>query len=177
VGASDRDNERADFSQSSPFVGVTALGVDMVSTVPLGGQCVDNGTSFSAPYVATVAALIRAKHPDWKQYQVVAQIEQTADRTTPGRTNTLGWGVIDPVRALTDDTRPIDHPVPVQDAGPGGSRVESAALALGETAQQRQQAIATYAVGSSALLVAIIAGSALVVRDARRRNRPPGQAG
>ena len=181
VGASDRDDERADFSQSGPFVGVAAPGVDMVSTVPLGGQCVDNGTSFSAPYVAAVAALIRAKHPDWKQYQVVAQIEQTADRTTPGRTNDLGWGVVDAVRALTDDAKPIDHPVPAPDAGPDGGRVEPAALTLGETAQHRAETIATYAVGSAALLVAIIAGSAIVVRDAKRRRRsvksaPPGEA-
>lgn len=49
VAASDRNNERAAFSQSGDFIGVAAPGVDMVSTVPKGGQCVDNGTSFSAP--------------------------------------------------------------------------------------------------------------------------------
>jgi membrane-anchored mycosin MYCP len=169
VGASDRDNERADFSQRGPFVGVAAPGVDMVSTVPLGGQCVDNGTSFSAPYVAGVAALIRAKHPLWRENQVVAQIEQTADRTIPGRDNALGWGVIDPVRALTDDAQPIDQPVPDKGLAKGSGQVEPAALALGETAQQRDEATATYAVGGAAVLLAAIAGGAVAVRDAKRR--------
>ncbi|MCC3779697.1 type VII secretion-associated serine protease mycosin, partial [Streptomyces sp. UNOB3_S3] len=109
VGASDRNNERAYFSQSGDFVGVAAPGVDMVSTVPGGGQCVDHGTSFSAPYVAGVAALIRAKHPDWKQHQVVAQIEQTAERPAAGRDRHIGWGVVDPARALTEDDHPLDR--------------------------------------------------------------------
>src|SRR4029079_18189453 len=49
VAASDRNNERAQFSQSNYQVGVAAPGVDMVSTVPKGGHCSDDGTSFSAP--------------------------------------------------------------------------------------------------------------------------------
>ncbi len=169
VGASDRNNERAEFSQPGSFVGVAAPGVDMVSTVPYGGQCVDNGTSFSAPYVAGVAALIRAKHPDWREDQVVAQIEQTADRVDRGRNDFIGWGVVDPVRALTDDAAPPDHPAP--DKGPvrNGSRVRPAALTLGETPQQRAERTAAYALGAAAVLIAAIAGAAVVVRDARRR--------
>ncbi|MEU6176203.1 type VII secretion-associated serine protease mycosin [Streptantibioticus parmotrematis] len=169
VGASDRDDERADFSQAGSFVGVAAPGVDMVSTVPLGGQCADNGTSFSAPYVAAVAALVRAKHPGWTAEQVVAQIEQTADRVDPGRNDFIGWGVVDPVRALTDDARPIDHPVPDQRSAATGERVRPAALTLGETPQQRAERTATYALGAAVVLVAAIAGGTVVVRDARRR--------
>ena len=59
-------------------------GVDMVSTVPGGGHCADNGTSFSAPYVAGVAALLKAKYPKWTRPQIVAQIEQTAERSITG---------------------------------------------------------------------------------------------
>ncbi|MGP3971341.1 type VII secretion-associated serine protease mycosin, partial [Streptomyces sp. 6N223] len=104
VAASDRNNERAPFSQSGDFVDIAAPGVDMVSTVPGGGHCVDNGTSFAAPYVAGVAALLRAKHPGWTAEQIVTQLQQTAERAIPGHDPYLGWGVVDPVRALTDDT-------------------------------------------------------------------------
>nr|WP_216824027.1 type VII secretion-associated serine protease mycosin [Streptomyces roseifaciens] len=169
VGASDRNNERASFSQPGEFVGVAAPGVEMVSTVPLGGQCVDNGTSFSAPYVAGVAALIRAKHPDWKQHQVVAQIEQTAERATKGHDPYIGWGVVDPVRALTDDAHPVDRVTP---AGPEARSVRApsvAPLAVGESPQQRKERLATYALGGAAVLVATIAGVAVVGREHRRR--------
>lgn len=93
VAASDRNNEKAPFSQAGDWVGVAAPGVDMISTVPKGGHCSDNGTSFSAPYVAGVAALIKAKHPRWTAQEVTAQIEQTAERSITGHDRLVGWGV------------------------------------------------------------------------------------
>jgi type VII secretion-associated serine protease mycosin len=168
VAASDRNNERAAFSQSGDFVGIAAPGVDMVSTVPGGGHCADNGTSFSAPYVAGVAALIKAKHGDWTPRQIVAQLKQTAERSIPGPDRLVGWGVVDPVRALTEDEEPIERPV----AG-GGQIVaeapEPAQLPLGETAQERAARLGTYVVVGSAVLVAVIAGGAVALRDARAR--------
>lgn len=172
VAASDRNNERAVFSQSGPFVSVAAPGVDMVSTVPKGGLCVDNGTSFSAPYVAGVAALIRAKHKDWKQHRVVTQIEQTAERSIPGRDNHVGWGVVDPVRAVNEEGGPTDHPV-AQGGVSKGALPDVPDLPIGETPQQRDERLGTYAVAGGGVLVAVIAGAALVYRDWRRR-RPVG---
>ncbi|GHC71807.1 type VII secretion-associated serine protease mycosin [Streptomyces cinnamoneus] len=172
VGASDRNNERAPFSQSGDFVGVAAPGVDMVSTVPGGGQCVDNGTSFAAPYVAGVAALIRAKHPDWKQHQVVAQIEQTAERPASGRDRHIGWGVIDPARALTEDDHPPGRVTTPQGPAHAVAAPRPADFPLGETPQERQVRLATYTLGGTAVLVAVIAGSAVVVRDRNRRRLP-----
>lgn len=169
VAASDRNNERAPFSQSGDFVGVAAPGVEMVSTVPKGGQCVDSGTSFSAPYVAGIAALLRAKHPDWKQNQVVAQIEQTAERAIKGRDNFVGWGVADPVRALTEDERPVDRPTPDRAVSAGYGVPKPAALTLGETPQERDERLATYALITAGVLIAAIAGTAVALRDHRRR--------
>ncbi|MFJ2650699.1 type VII secretion-associated serine protease mycosin [Streptomyces sp. NPDC087420] len=170
VASSDRNNERAAFSQSGDFVGVAAPGVDMVSTVPGGGHCADNGTSFSAPYVAGVAALIRGKHPDWTQKQIVTQIEQTAERSIAGHDRLVGWGVVDPVRALTEDDKPLDAPV----ADRGADRVEAPAAArfhVGETSEERATRLATYVLVGAGVLVAAIAGGAVALRDARRRTR------
>ncbi|MEU6988616.1 type VII secretion-associated serine protease mycosin [Streptomyces sp. NPDC046324] len=171
VASSDRNNERAEFSQSGTFVGVAAPGVDMVSTVPGGGQCVDNGTSFSAPYVSGVAALLRAKHPKWSPAQIVARIEQTAVRSVNGRDNHVGWGVVDPVRALSDapepaPTEPTPDPAPPKPPAP-----EPAHLALTETSQERAERIGTYALGVGGVLVAVVVGAATVIRDSRRRQR------
>ncbi|WP_319685164.1 type VII secretion-associated serine protease mycosin [Streptomyces sp. AK02-01A] len=168
VASSDRNNERAAFSQSGEFVGVAAPGVDIVSTVPGNGQCVDNGTSFSAPYVAGVAALLRAKHPGWKAHQIVAQIEQTAERSVNGRDSFVGWGVIDPVRALTEDDRAPESPRP--DPGPPRPPApEPARLAMSETPQERTERLATYVLGIAGVLVAVVAGTATVIRDSRRK--------
>lgn len=170
VAASDRNNERAAFSQPGDFIGVAAPGVDMVSTVPGFGQCIDNGTSFSAPYVAGVAALLRAKHPDWTPQEVIWQIQGTAERSVKGRDDYVGWGVVDPVRALTQDHERPKAPVP--DPGPPPAAApEAAALHLAETAQEREERLGTYALGIGTVLICVIAGTAVVVRDARRRRR------
>ncbi|MGW9073639.1 type VII secretion-associated serine protease mycosin [Streptomyces yangpuensis] len=170
VGASDRNNERAVFSQPGDFIGVAAPGVDMVSTVPGFGQCIDNGTSFSAPYVAGVAALLRAEHGDWSAQQIVWQIQNTAERAVNGRDDYVGWGVVDPVRALSQDQQAPKAPVP--DPGPPPATApQAAALQLTETAQERQERYGTYALGIGAVLIAVIAGTATVVRDARSRRR------
>ncbi|MFH8841670.1 type VII secretion-associated serine protease mycosin [Streptomyces sp. NPDC017868] len=169
VASSDRNNERAVFSQSGPMVGVAAPGVDIVSTVPGGGQCVDNGTSFSAPYVAGVATLLRAKYPKWTAAQIITRIEQTAVRSINSRDNHVGWGVVDPVKALADQpgtpaSTPVADPGPPKPPAP-----EPAALTLSETPQERSERLATYALGIGGVLVAMVAGTATVIRDSSRR--------
>ncbi|MFK4103443.1 type VII secretion-associated serine protease mycosin [Streptomyces sp. NPDC019531] len=173
VAASDRNNARAPFSQSGPFVGVAAPGIDMVSTVPVGGNCVDQGTSFAAPYVSGVAALIRAKHPEWGYKQVITQIEQTADRTKSDRDDFVGWGVIDPSAAVNDDsTEPsADGPKPDPVGGPAGGSadVQAATLVLGETEQQRTERYALYVLAAGFALVLLLFGGGRVLSDWRRK--------
>jgi membrane-anchored mycosin MYCP len=168
VAASDRDNERATFSQPGPFVGVAAPGVDIVSTVPGNGQCLDNGTSFSAPYVAGVAALLCGEHPQWTAREIVARIEQTAERSINGHDNFVGWGVVDPLAAVGGDSTPIESPRP--DPGPPKPPApEPAKLTLGETPQDRGRRYATYTLGIGGVLVAVVGGTAVILRDSRRR--------
>ncbi|MFJ9817996.1 type VII secretion-associated serine protease mycosin [Streptomyces sp. NPDC101151] len=172
VAASDRNNERAAFSQSGDFVGVSAPGVDMISTVPGDGHCSDNGTSFSAPYVAGVAALLKAKYPKWTAQQVVAQIEESAERSIPGHDRLVGWGVVDPVKALTDvdPEHPVESPKP-EDGVSKGEAPSVTPLHFGETAEERNTRMATYAVVGGLVVVAGLSGTAVAVRDARRRQR------
>ncbi|GGQ89662.1 type VII secretion-associated serine protease mycosin [Streptomyces pilosus] len=170
VASSDRNNERAAFSQAGAFVGVAAPGVDIVSTVPGGGQCTDSGTSFSAPFVAGVAALLKEKHPDWTPAQIVTRIEQTAERSVNGHDDFVGWGVVDPVRAVQESglTDPPSSPTP----DPGVARAQSpdvAPFSLAETAAERDERHAAYALGVTAVLVTVITGGAVALRDLRRR--------
>lgn len=168
VAASNRNNERASFSQSGEFVDIAAPGVGMVTTVPRGGHCAANGTSFAAPYVAGVAALLVAEHPDWKPNEIAAQLKQTAERSIPGPDHHVGWGVVDPVRALTQADEPIQKPV----ASEGVQAAEPptpARLELGESTAERNERLGTYAVVGTAVLVTIIAGGSIAYRDWRRR--------
>ncbi|WP_405811810.1 type VII secretion-associated serine protease mycosin [Streptomyces sp. NBC_01520] len=170
VASSDRNNERAAFSQAGEFVGVAAPGVDIVSTVPGDGQCTDNGTSFSAPYVAGVAALLVAKYPDWTAAEIVARIEQTAERSVNGHDAFVGWGVVDPVRALAGGKDDVPSPAARPDpAPPRAPAPEPAYLAMSETPQERSERYATYALALAAVLVCVVTGTATVVRDVRRR--------
>jgi type VII secretion-associated serine protease mycosin len=171
VGASDRNNERAPFSQYGSFVKVAAPGVDMLSTVPGSGQCVDNGTSFAAPYVSGLVALLRGAHPLWKAAQVRAWIEQTAQRTRRDPDPFVGWGVVDPVKAVTKapEVAPFaavpDAPVQLASAP-----IVPRPVGLGETQADRDGRTATYVLGIGALLVALLIGGGVVLRDHRRKS-------
>ena len=104
------------FTEWGPWVTVAAPGEDIISVDPAkGGTMLTNqtvsggkveplqGTSFAAPYVAGLAALIRAKFPALTARQVMYRIEVTAQHPSgpEGRDNQVGYGLIDPVAALT----------------------------------------------------------------------------
>jgi subtilisin family serine protease len=60
-----------------------------------------SGTSFSAPEVAGVAALVWAARPELKNYEVADIVKQSAARPAgAGWTRERGWGVLDAARAL-----------------------------------------------------------------------------
>ncbi|WP_181890434.1 type VII secretion-associated serine protease mycosin [Streptomyces sp. M7] len=169
VGASDRNDERAFFSQSGDFVDVAAPGVGMVSTVPGGGQCTADGTSFAAPYVAGVAALLKQKHPEWKAAQIATRIEETAQRPGRGPNGYIGWGVVDPVAALSDDSTPGTSPEPDPPVKAGSGGVVPMAVTMGETEAERERRTAIYVLGTGVALALVIAGSGVAVRDWRSR--------
>lgn len=70
------------------------------------------GTSFSAAYVSGVAALVRAKFPDLSAHQVVNRILQTSHNPPRGVDNQVGYGVVDPVAALTFNVPPGERLAP-----------------------------------------------------------------
>jgi membrane-anchored mycosin MYCP len=169
VAASDRNDERAFFSQSGDFVDVAAPGVGMVSTVPDGGQCTADGTSFAAPYVAGVAALLKEKHQDWSAAQIATRIEETAQR--PGREPNpfIGWGVVDPVAALSEESTPGTSPKPDPPVVPGSGGVVPMAVTMGESEAERERRVAIYVLSTGLALALVVAGSGVAVRDWRSR--------
>jgi subtilisin family serine protease len=86
---------------TGPYTVLTAPAVDLLAAKP-GGYWQVQGTSFAAPLVAGVAALIRARWPGMDAANVVNRLISTADDLGPaGRDPLYGYGEVDPVRALT----------------------------------------------------------------------------
>lgn len=175
VAASDRNDERAFFSQAGDMVDVAAPGVGMVSTVPEGGQCTADGTSFAAPYVAGVAALLKQKNPDWTAAQIATRIEETAQRPGRGPNQYIGWGVVDPVAALSDTSTPGNSPEPDPPVQAGAGGVIPMAVTMGESEAERERRVAIYVLGTGLALALVVAGSGVAVRD--WRSRRVGRAG
>ncbi|MEI6444347.1 MAG: S8 family peptidase [Nostocales cyanobacterium ELA583] len=85
VGAVDRNNNLADFSNrsgSKEITYVTAPGVEIYSTVPNNQYALYNGTSMAAPHIAGVVALMLSANPNLTESQVQQIIVNTSANST-----------------------------------------------------------------------------------------------
>jgi len=78
VGASNADSRRASFSNFGRWVHIAAPGDGITSTVPGGGYGTWSGTSMAAPFVAGIAALVRALNPGMVPDAVVRRLVSRA---------------------------------------------------------------------------------------------------
>lgn len=125
VAASDENDNRAEFSNTGPWVSVTAPGESILSTLPTYEVAMTSsdvpeeyrlkqnydyasGTSMATPYVSALAALIFSAHPDWGPDQVRDVIERNADRGIYSNEpfmeplGLLGSGRIDACRTMNE---------------------------------------------------------------------------
>ena len=101
VGASDINGARADFSEYGSFVSLAAPGESVFGArgASRSSYGYASGTSFAAPEVAGVAALVWAADPKLSFWQVATILKLTASGRgvwSPG----LGFGVIDAAAAV-----------------------------------------------------------------------------
>lgn len=102
-------------SIAGPWVGIAAPGTDVVGLSPRDDGLINaidgpdntllvpSGTSFSTAIVSGVAALVRAKYPELSSHQIINRLTRTARAPARGVDNQVGYGVVDPVAALTWD--------------------------------------------------------------------------
>lgn len=104
VAGTDKDGNHAGISATGPEVVLAAPAVDIVSTGAFGKYVTGDGTSNSTAIVAGVVALVRAKFPHLSAAEVIRRLTATAtDRGKPGRDDEYGYGIVNPVAALTVD--------------------------------------------------------------------------
>ena len=180
VGASTQDGVTADFSETGAYIGVTAPGFAVGGLFPDGKVWYDNGTSFAAPYVAAVAALLLQEHSNWSVGTLIRVLEATADGN--GKWDKLaGWGVVNANAALQANP---DQLVGLFGAGPNADGPAAAKPVEHGTSMQPivnaapaqtvvdQRKGAYMALGSAILIVVVALAGTLIARDARRRRMP-----
>lgn len=126
VGSTDNKAHPLTTSMIGPWVGVAAPGYHITSLnrAP-GGSILANeqydkenrkaapidGTSFAAPLVSGLAALLRERFPDLSPLQIINRIQATAHHPAGDVDNFVGAGVIDAKAALTANV-PKDSYIP-----------------------------------------------------------------
>ncbi|WP_231977688.1 type VII secretion-associated serine protease mycosin, partial [Mycobacterium sp. E2989] len=102
VGSVSPEGSPSAFTLAGPWVDVAAPGE---AVTPLGSEPV-SGTSFAAPVVSGLAALIRARFPTLTARQVMQRIESTAHHPAAGWDPVVGSGTIDALAAVSTDVGP-----------------------------------------------------------------------
>ncbi|MCP3978265.1 MAG: S8 family serine peptidase [bacterium] len=101
IASTDHNDNRSSFSNPGPEVEVAAPGSNIRSTQLAGTYGNSSGTSFAAPYVAGLAALVRGLNPGLPAPDVRQLLIDTAvDVESPGFDNLTGWGRIDAAAAV-----------------------------------------------------------------------------
>ncbi len=102
VGSVNSQGAPSAFTLAGPWVDVAAAGEAVTSL----GSAPISGTSYAAPVVTGVAALIRARFPTLTARQVTQRIESTAHHPPAGWDPLVGHGTVDALAAVSTDSAP-----------------------------------------------------------------------
>ncbi|MGW0844570.1 S8 family serine peptidase [Streptomyces sp. NPDC002787] len=136
----------AKFTCHGPAVDVCAPGVGIVSSVPPDGYAAQDGTSMAAPHVTSLAALVLAHHPDFRERFAVrneARVEHlfqilrsSCDPLEFGDPRRSGAGLPNALRALGLETGALLGGLPDSSATAGGHTRVSATALVDELGQE-----------------------------------------
>lgn len=190
VGATGENGAVYSGSVSGAALGIVAPGERMVTTGSRRagektGYVMQAGTSPAAAVVTGVVALIRSKYPDMRAPDVINRLVRTADDLgPPGRDPETGFGLVNPVRALSETVQntginPLGQPSAVP-SNQLGAAPEDYGIRPRSWWQTRLQIFLVGFLVVLALLVAV--PILLLIRSSRRRRRtlaaaPPGPYG
>lgn len=159
-------------SVNGPELGLAAPMTDIVSASRANHYRSGSGTSDSAALVSAAAALVWSKYPDLDAKNVINRLISTADDKGPkGRDKEYGFGVVNPLKALTADVPKIDHDPLDPSASP--SKPAAAPTKNGDDAPADTglpgYLVPMFAVLGSILIIAAIITAIAITRSRRRR--------
>jgi subtilisin family serine protease len=101
VGATDKTDGRASFSNYGDALDIVAPGVNVFSTLWNNSYTYLSGTSMATPHVAGVAALVLSLHPEYTNDQAEKVLKAgCVDLGNPGWDPYYGYGRVDALAAL-----------------------------------------------------------------------------
>jgi len=179
------DGAASAFSIRAPWVDVAAPGERLISLSATGPELTDavsdiasdasatsvavpmRGTSFAAPAVAGLAALVRARYPALTARQVMDRITATATRRGEGHNLSTGWGAVDAKAALTRTPAVLPPPTSDDADQPIGTRT----LALPAPDHRKSTTPTAHWAGLLGLLTAMGATAIAVSRQRTQRTQ------
>ncbi|MGC4758858.1 type VII secretion-associated serine protease mycosin [Micromonospora trifolii] len=173
-------------SVQGPEAVVAAPGDGIYNVLNEAGYGWGDGTSDSTAIVSGLAALIRSKYPDLSAPNVINRIIRTARDAGPsGRDAQYGFGVIDPMRALTASVPSVaanpllDPAAAATDAGPartGGADEEFDVTQHGDRGGPTDQQVMVIGIGIAVALVLLLGLAVFLIWNRRRYRREAARA-
>ncbi|MEV0840780.1 S8 family serine peptidase [Actinocatenispora sera] len=148
-------------SAQGKYATLSAPAVKIVAPCPRSacstGYALGTGTSASAAIVSGVAALVRAKFPRMDSANVINRIIRTAtDRGPKGWDQRYGFGIVNPVAALTAD-------VPTVDQNPLGGIVADPLASSAPTPDESAASAEKSGTSNGLLIVSLTIGAVAVI--------------
>jgi membrane-anchored mycosin MYCP len=153
VGSVNAEGVPSAFTLAGPWVDVAATGEAVTSL----GSASLSGTSYAAPVVSGLAALIRARFPTMTARQVMKRIESTAHHPPAGWDPVVGNGTVDALAAVSTDSIP---PSDTSKPGPAPVPISHPLAPAPPDRQARNTALGGAAICLIALVAALVAGAA-----------------
>ncbi|RQX18508.1 type VII secretion-associated serine protease mycosin [Micromonospora ureilytica] len=173
-------------SVRGPEAVVAAPGESVYNITNEAGYGWGDGTSDSSAIVSGLAALIRSKYPDLNAPSVINRIIRTARDAGPsGRDPQYGFGLIDPMKALTANVPPVTanpllgpaaapvDPGPTRAAGPDE---EFDVTQHGDRGGPTDQQVMVVGVGIAVVLVLLLGLAVFLIWNRRRYRREAARA-
>jgi hypothetical protein len=131
VSATDAEDKLFPASNRGAHIAIAAPGVNIFMPAPGGKYQMNSGTSFSAAYVSSLAALVLERDPALKPEQLRTLLTRTArDLGAPGRDDLFGAGEADAFAAVSaavpgDGSVPVARTLEPSDAAPQARKVSA----------------------------------------------------